>query len=59
MFRVIMMKVMNSDGVACDELSYIIASFSRCLGLNLSVWPIFAFGSFSINRNLHFSYRLM
>ena len=43
MFRVVMIKVMNSDGVTCDELPYIIASFSRSLGLNPSVWPIFAF----------------
>ena len=59
MFRVIMIKVMNSDGEACDELSYIISSFSMCLGLNPSLRSIFAFRSCSMNRNLYFSYRLM
>ena len=37
---------------------YISASFWRSLSLNPSLWPICAFGSCSINRHLHFSYRL-
>jgi len=35
---------------------YISSSFWMSLGLNLSVWPICAFGSCNINRHLHFSY---
>jgi hypothetical protein len=37
---------------------YMSASFWRSLSLNPSLWPICAFGSCSIKRHLHFSYRL-
>jgi len=58
MFSVIMIKVMNSDGVACDEFPYILLTLSTSLSLNPFLCPICAVGSCSINRHLHFSYLL-
>ena len=55
MFRVAMIKVRNSDGVADDEFSFIFASLSMSFSLNPSLLPIVAFVSRTINRHLHFS----
>ena len=60
-----MIKVMNCGRVALDEFSsvvknessYILSSLRMSFALSPSLWPIRAFGSYNINRHLHFSYR--
>jgi len=45
------------SSVVDDGILYIFASFRMSFSLNPTIWPIVAFGSYNINRQLHFSYR--